>query len=90
LCKEVSREEISQIEKATLSAIHYGSEVMGIFRVPLYINARDEGFPVFLKYPFAGNARNQLVQFLLKKNLASREFLQQCCTLSGLSLEELL
>jgi len=89
-CREVSREEISQIEQCAITALHYGSEVYGVLRIPLYINSRGEGFPTFLKYPFAGTARNQLVHFLLKKNIASREFLLQCCTISGFSLEALL
>lgn len=47
------------------------SQVLGMVRVPLHTLKRGGGLSYFLSHSFIGNARSQLVDALLRFNLAS-------------------
>eukprot|EP00092_Neocalanus_flemingeri_P004847 GFUD01005216.1.p1 GENE.GFUD01005216.1~~GFUD01005216.1.p1 ORF type:complete len:199 (+),score=46.59 GFUD01005216.1:34-630(+) len=69
-CKEVDRTEFLEIEKRGLSAKEYGVEILGLLRVPLYTRKRNNGgLPMFLENHFAGNARENLLNSLLRKEV---------------------
>ena len=52
------------MEKDALNAEEYGSETLGITRVPLFTMSEGRGFPAFLKNNFVGNSKQQLVKGL--------------------------
>ena len=69
-CKEVDRTEFLEIEKRGLGANEYGIEILGLLRVPLYTRPRNNGgLPMFLKNNFAGNARENLLNSLIRKEV---------------------
>ncbi|XP_059485348.1 U8 snoRNA-decapping enzyme-like [Neocloeon triangulifer] len=71
---QVSEEAISRIEENARKAIHYGEEVLGWIRVPLYtMEDGYNGFPAFLDNNFVGNAREQLIDALIKTGIMSKE-----------------
>lgn len=72
--KEVNEEDFFEIEKRGLSAKEYGVEILGLMRVPLYTRERnDGGLPMFLKNNFAGNARENLIESLVRFNVLSSD-----------------
>ncbi|XP_039283937.1 U8 snoRNA-decapping enzyme-like isoform X1 [Nilaparvata lugens] len=62
---ETTLPELEKIEAGVHQAKDYGSEVLGLVRVPLY-TMRDgfRGFPAFLTHAFIGSAREQLLHTL--------------------------
>ena len=73
-CKEVEKTEFLKIEKRGLSAPEYGVEILGLLRVPLYTRPRNKGgFPMFLKNNFAGNAKENLLNSLMRKEVLTSE-----------------
>ena len=73
-CKEVEKTEFLKIEKRGLSAPEYGVEILGLLRVPLYTRSRNKGgFPMFLKNNFAGNAMENLLNSLMRKEVLTSE-----------------
>ncbi|XP_066992707.1 U8 snoRNA-decapping enzyme [Anabrus simplex] len=72
--REVSLEDFKQIEQNSLLADDYGSEVMGLLRVPLYTMGDGyRGFPTFLTNAFVGNSRQQLLHTLNHLGLMSKD-----------------
>ncbi|XP_042311227.1 U8 snoRNA-decapping enzyme-like [Sceloporus undulatus] len=76
--KQLSLEELQTLEEKATRAKDHGLEVMGLFRVPLYI-LRDGvgGLPAFLTNSFIGNAREQLIHALDTFQLVPKEQLQK-------------
>jgi len=71
-CMELTKQEFFDLEKRGLQAKEYGVEVLGHMRVPLYTRERNNGgFPMFLQNNFAGCARQNLLNGLLKHNIFS-------------------
>ncbi|KAF8766689.1 U8 snoRNA-decapping enzyme-like isoform X2 [Argiope bruennichi] len=72
--KEVSIEDFKTIEKEALDAEDFGLETMGVFRVPMF-TMRDgyRGLPAFLNNNFIGEAKNQLLNFILHRKLMTPE-----------------
>ncbi|KAK6634832.1 hypothetical protein RUM44_000079 [Polyplax serrata] len=71
---EISEEEMAHIESNMTKALDYGNEVLGNFRVPLYIMGDAfRGFPAFLKNHFIGNAKLQLIEALINLELITEE-----------------
>lgn len=74
----VTYQEFKEIERCALEAEHFGEEVLGITRVPLYTMADDyHGLPVFLTHRFIGNCREQLLKALEFRNILNEEELQK-------------
>lgn len=72
--KEVSLSLFIDIEKTCLKSHDYGSEVMGIMRVPLYTMIDGyRGFPAFLRNCFIGNCKEQLIYTLILKGIMTTE-----------------
>lgn len=72
--KKVSIEDFKDIERNIHAARDFGKETMGILRVPMF--TMDDGYsglPAFLNNCFVGEAKNQLLNFLLITNLLSPE-----------------
>ncbi|XP_014672300.1 PREDICTED: U8 snoRNA-decapping enzyme-like [Priapulus caudatus] len=60
--KQVSLQEFLSIETAAYGAPDYGSEVLGVMRVPLHtLEDGKGGLPAFLQNRFVGAARDQLL-----------------------------
>lgn len=73
-CKEVDKTEFLKIEKRGLGAAEYGVEILGLLRVPLYTRQRNKGgLPMFLKNNFAGNAKENLLNSLMRKEVLNSE-----------------
>ncbi|CAB3387944.1 Hypothetical predicted protein [Cloeon dipterum] len=71
---EVTEAQIAEIENNARNAIHYGEEVLGWVRVPLYTMTDGyNGFPAFLDNNFVGNARDQLLEALIKTGIMTKE-----------------
>ncbi|XP_034552671.1 U8 snoRNA-decapping enzyme isoform X2 [Notolabrus celidotus] len=70
--RKMDEEQIREMERASAStATDHGLEVLGMVRVPLYTMRGGKGLPSFLSHSFIGNARSQLVDFLLRLNLVA-------------------
>lgn len=85
--KEVSRDVLKRIEQTSIEARDWGTEVLGIVRVPLYTLADNQGLPSFLKNRFVGNARDQLLTALHQKRLLPEEDLRKAVSLAGCDFE---
>ena len=78
-CKEITEQEFYNLEQNGLKAREYGVEVLGLIRVPLYCRKRNNGgFPMFLKNNFAGNARANLLDTLVIKQILTKDEIQTC------------
>ena len=53
-------------------------QTFGIMRVPLFVIDKDNtrGFPIFLANEFAGNAKVQLLQTIIKRKIMPSEQLE--------------
>ncbi|XP_014272748.1 U8 snoRNA-decapping enzyme isoform X2 [Halyomorpha halys] len=72
--KEVSLSLFTDIEKMCLKSHDYGSEVMGVMRIPLYTMIDGyRGFPAFLNNCFIGNSKEQLIYTLILKGIMTKE-----------------
>ncbi|XP_064633606.1 U8 snoRNA-decapping enzyme-like [Lineus longissimus] len=75
---EVSQAEFNDIERNVLNSIHYGKEVFGSIRVPLFtLQDGMRGLPIFLCGNFAGNGRTQLLTAIKAAGLLSDEEIQK-------------
>ena len=80
----MEEEEFFNIEKRGLQAKEYGVEILGLIRVPLYTRDRnDGGFPMFLRNNFAGNARENLIESLVRFRVLSSEEVKIALQKSG-------
>lgn len=80
--KKMEEEQILEIERAAAStAIDHGHEVLGMVRVPLY-HIKTGGLSAFLSHSFIGNARQQLLDYLLHFDLISPQNLYQALRIS--------
>ena len=73
--KEVSEENFLLMEENSKKAEHFGSEILGNIRVPLYTlpwNEKD-GFPAFLTNAFVSVAKLQLFLTLYKNEILTSE-----------------
>ena len=78
--KEISLGLFNEIEKNAVYAKHYGSETLGIMRVPCYVFSDGKrGLPKFLSNQFIGNAKNQLIAGLVGANIFTQEEMDQIC-----------
>ena len=73
---EVSKEEFLSIEAGVCRSDHYGLEIWGCVRVPLWnvppSRPRCDGLAAFLSHHFAYNARDQLCDVLVARGVFSR------------------
>ncbi|CAG0923659.1 unnamed protein product [Notodromas monacha] len=83
---EVTRSEFRDILKAALQIDD--DEVCGHVKVPLYTMREDShdnyGFPLFLKNQFAGQARDQLLEALVKLGVMTQDEVDAAVTASAL------
>lgn len=93
--KEVTQEEFFQVEGKAKDAMHWGSECLGILRVPLYVNDTDEGadatgLPNFLRGHFHQGVVEELVYLLALKEILPMNKLETAAVGAGLTLRYLL
>lgn len=75
--KEVDNGVYEEIEKGVIAAKDWGTETMGIMRVPLFIlDDGMRGFPVFLANQFAGFAKEQLLETLKQRHIIPAEHME--------------
>ena len=75
---EVSKSEILEFEKNSLTAHDHGEESLGMVQVPLYtMGDAYRGFPSFLNNNFVGNAKYQLVETLVNLKILTKEYVIQ-------------
>ncbi len=73
--KEVPLESLRSLERKALDAEMFGTETLGVVRVPLFTfkDSSEKGLPSFLRNQFAGNARLQLLYGIYAKEILSEE-----------------
>ncbi len=86
--------ELRKIQNDAIHASHFGSEVTGIF-LPHLIDyeqaiGKHGGLINILKSAMAPSVREEMVHFLLKKEIIAQAELNQLCATAGYSLDELL
>ena len=79
--KEISEEDFILMEENSKKAEHFGSEILGTMRVPVYFWREKGGFPTFLKNAFAGTAKPQLLLALYKHDILAKEELIKAYTM---------
>ena len=67
--KEIDEENFLKFEDESRQAKHFGIEILGHIRAPLYRFRQTEGLPRFLTNSFAGTAKVQLLLAICKNNL---------------------
>jgi len=76
--KEISVEAFKAIEADAGQAVHFGTEIYGLTRVPLHTRPYGlKGLPRFLCNVFAGNARSQLLYGLQSAGLLNQREVQK-------------
>ena len=94
--KEVSEEAFFQIEADACKAQHFGSEVLGYIRAPLFVNESDQagadpsGLPNFLRSCFHKGVIEELVYLLAARKLLALPKLEKAVTSAGLDFQALL
>lgn len=69
--KEIEEEAFLKFEDQSRQAEHFGIEILGNIRAPIYTYQETRGFPQFLCNNFAGTAIPQLLLGIYKNNLLS-------------------
>lgn len=91
---QMSYEELRHIQRDALDAMHFGSEVTGLF-LPHLIDydaavGKGGGIAPLLASNMAPSVREELVHLLLKKDIFTKEELASLAQKAGYSLENLL
>jgi 8-oxo-dGTP pyrophosphatase MutT (NUDIX family) len=91
---EMKYSELRKIQDETMHAMHFGSEVTGVF-LPHLIDytslfGKGGGIVTFLQSPMAPSVREELVHLLLAKNIFSKDDLVALTEKAGYNLETLL
>ncbi|BES94051.1 nudix (nucleoside diphosphate linked moiety X)-type motif [Nesidiocoris tenuis] len=72
--KKVSIDIFHLLETQTVNCHEWGKEVIGVLRAPLYTMSDGyRGFPAFLDSKFIGNCKEQLLHFLDKCKIMTKE-----------------
>mmetsp|Transcript_62143 Transcript_62143/g.142289 ORF Transcript_62143/g.142289 Transcript_62143/m.142289 type:complete len:345 (+) Transcript_62143:49-1083(+) len=92
--KEVTTEEFFKTERGAFEAVHWGSEVVGLVRVPLFVNETAElpdptGLPNFLRGNFHQGVIEELFYVVAAKRLISLDKLEAASVAAGLQLSRL-
>ena len=91
---EMTYEKLREIQKNATNGTYFGSEVTGIFLPHLIdydsILGKKEGLINLLKSSFAPSVREELIHFLLKKDIIKKEILTELCQKTGYKLSMLL
>ncbi len=79
--KEIPIGMYQEIERNVFQAEHFGTETLGVVRVPLNFmmkkHHKGKGLPMFLKNQFAGSSREELIRGLTHHKLVSEEKLNK-------------
>jgi U8 snoRNA-decapping enzyme len=90
---EVAYDKLRSLLKESVKGSHFGAELTGVF-MPHLINYRGHGrgggLANLLGSSMAPSVREELVHFLLKKNIFPKDELVELCRLSGYNLNNLL
>ena len=77
-------EEVSSSSKCGIAITTMSTfQVLGVVRCPLYTLPNSLGLPAFLRNQFIGNARDQLLEALMVKELISKQELKTAVEKSG-------
>lgn len=86
-------EQLRELQRKAFDAVHFGSEITGIF-LPHLIDYEGMGgkggLVEILKHSVAPKVREELAHFLIQKNVINREVLAEIYQRAGYSLDELL
>jgi 8-oxo-dGTP pyrophosphatase MutT (NUDIX family) len=88
--KELLLEEFEMLERTHMNARDFPEESLGLFRVPLSACGQQTFKPVmkffsgFAKQKFAGNAKNQLFEAIIKLNLMTQNDVKEIEKLFGM------
>ncbi|RWS15652.1 U8 snoRNA-decapping enzyme-like protein [Dinothrombium tinctorium] len=87
--KKLTKEQFESIEKSHTRAMHFSIESLGLFRVPIALNAtiRKEFLSNFLQNQFAGNSKRQFLYTLFKLNLINESAYNELSRESKISYE---
>nr|XP_039270699.1 U8 snoRNA-decapping enzyme-like [Styela clava] len=85
--KQVSESEFFDIEKRCIDAGDWGTETLGIVRVPVQEKAgyHQKNSPIvnFLRHNFVGNAKQELVEGMIKCDIFSHDEMLKIWKMSG-------
>jgi 8-oxo-dGTP pyrophosphatase MutT (NUDIX family) len=86
--------QLRVLQDNVMHAPHFGSEVTGVFLPHLIdyekVRGKDGGISNFLQNSMAPSVREELVHFLLKKQIFQKGELDEICKKAGFILDELL
>lgn len=87
-------EQLRKIQGEAINGSHFGAELTGVFLPHLidYNSAigKGDGLVNLLKAPMAPSVREELIHFLLKKEVINKEPLKSLCKEAGFDLDRLL
>jgi U8 snoRNA-decapping enzyme len=91
---EITYKQLRNIQEKAINGPHFGSEITGVF-LPHLIDydstiGKGGGLINLLKTPMAPSVREELVHFLLKKNVVAKDSLSSLCERAGFNLVQLL
>jgi U8 snoRNA-decapping enzyme len=94
--KEVSKEQFFEIEAKAREAQHFGSEVLGTFRAPVFVQESEDdealeskGLPNFLRSNLHHGVVEELIWLVASKDLVSRKNLQLALSGSNMDMHTL-
>ena len=92
---QVDEATFAQVEANARGGVHYGSECMGVFRAPLYLNVTEQGadpagLPSFIRSNFCQGVLEELICLLSTKSLITASQLHAAAAASGLDLQAML
>lgn len=75
--KEISQNELLDIQLNIVNSGHYGSEVMGSTICLVGDFGRGKGFPAFINSPMASSVKEEIFELLLDRDLLTKEELEK-------------
>lgn len=87
---KVSYKELQKIQRESIDAPHFGSEVTGVFMPHLFDYGNRRGMVNLLNANLLKSVREELTQFLVKTNIFSEGEMLAICNRARFNLETLL
>lgn len=73
---EVNYDEFLSILKSSVNSLHYGTEILTAFPVPLYDYGDKKGILNIMKHNMIGNVKNDLIKLIEKYSLMDSQFIK--------------